>query len=211
MEAGTIMEIDSDAEIDVSSPGRPNPAFDPFFLALCKQLSAALETPVEVLLLVFNSSYTASKAALENFYVLVRKLREWLGSHWCTPGYEAWLFEQVARGRYPEIPVAVLGDPLLRGLWFDVRHRGDGKISLNPQQEAKAFEIYEAHGWRTGQDITAELTGGDYDANVRTRIGEHDRWTDGGLPVPNQQGGGSAQAADKPDAGNDGNRNDDAA
>lgn len=204
MEPGTVLEIDTDAEVDVSSPGRPNPAFDPFFLALCKQLGAALETPVEVLLLVFNSSYTASKAALENFYVLIRKIRESLGSHWCTPGYEAWLFEQVARGRYPAIS-GFLENPERRRLWSDVRHRGDGKISLNPQQEAKAFEIYEAHGWRTAQDITAELSGGDYDANVRTRIGEHQRWVEGGLPVPGAKGGGSEPAAehqaDKPDQG----------
>lgn len=194
MEAGTVLEIDTDAEVDVSSPGRPNPAFDPFFTALCKQLAAALETPVEVLLLNFQSSYTASKAALENFYVLVRKIREHLGSHWCTPTYEAWLYEQVAKGRYA-MP-GFLEDPVLRELWSDVRHRGDGKISLNPQQEAKAFEIYEAHGWRTGAAIAAELAGEDYDANVRTRIGEHQRWVDGGLPVPGAKGGGSEPAAE---------------
>lgn len=194
MEPGTVLEIDTDAEVDVKSPGRPNPAFDPFFVALCKQLGAALETPVEVLLLSFNASYTASKAALENFYVLVRKIRESLASHWCTPAYEAWLFEQIARGRYAM--AGFLDDPVKRALWSDVRHRGDGKISLNPQQEARAFEIYEAHGWRTGQDITAELSGGDYDANVRTRIGEHQRWVDGGLPVPGAQGGGAVPAAD---------------
>lgn len=194
MEAGTVLEIDTDAEVDVKTPGRPNPAFDPFFVALCKQLGAALETPVEVLLLQFEASYTASKAAMDNFYVLVRKVRESLGSHWCTPSYECWLYEQAAKGRYPEIPAAFFSDALLRELWSDVRHRGDGKIALNPLQEAKAFEIYEAHGWRTGQDITAELSGGDYDANVKTRIGEQQRWVAGGLPVPNQQGGGSAPA-----------------
>jgi lambda family phage portal protein len=193
MEAGTVLEIDSDAEVDVSAPGRPNPAFDPFFIALCKQLGAALETPAEVLLLQFEASYTASKAALENFYVLIRKVRESLGSHWCTPGYECWLYEQVAKGRYA-MP-GFFDDPVRRELWSDVRHRGDGKISLNPQQEAKAFEIYEAHGWRTGAAIAAELAGEDYDANVRTRIGEHRRWVEGGLPVPGAKGGGSEPAS----------------
>lgn len=203
MEPGTVLEIDTEAEVDVSSPGRPNPAYDPFFSALCKQLGAALETPVEVLLLSFQSSYTASKAALENFYVLVRKVRESLASHWCTPSYECWLFEQVAQGRY-DLP-GFLDDPARRALWSDVRHRGDGKISLNPQQEAKAFEIYEAHGWRTGQDITAELSGGDYDANVRVRIGEHERWVDGGLPVPGAKGGGSEPASAHHDGRQDDN------
>ena len=204
MEPGGILEIDTDAEVDLKAPGRPNPAFEPFFVALAKQLGARLGTPVEVVLLAFNSSYTASKAALENFYVLIRKLQASLGCHWCTPGYEAWLFEQVAKGRY-DMP-GFLDNEEIRSLWSDVRHRGDGKITLNPAQEAKALEIYEAHGWRTGQDITAELSGGDYDANIRTRIGEHKRLVAGGLPVPNAKGGGNAPASEhrKDDGDEDG-------
>lgn len=194
LEAGTVLEIDSEDEVSIESPGRPNPAFEPFFLGLAKQLGAALETPHEVVLLSFNSSYTASKAALEVFYTLVRREQASLGSHWCDPAYQAWLFEQVARGRYA-LP-GFLTDPLRRELWSDVRHRGDGKISLNPAQEAKALEIYEAHGWKTGGEITAELSGGDYDSNVQTRIGEHGRWVDGNLPVPGAKGGGAAPAAD---------------
>lgn len=201
MEPGAILEIDSDAEVDLKAPQRPNPKFDPFFMSLAKQLGARLETPVEVVMLAFNSSYTASKAALENFYILIRKVRESLGSHWCTPHYEAWLYEQMAKGKY-DMP-GFWDYPELRDLWCEVRHRGDGKISLNPQQEAKAFEIYEAHGWKTGAEITAELSGGDFDSNVRTRIGEHRRFVDGGLPVPNAKGGGNAPAEEHVSTGSD--------
>ena len=194
MEAGTVLEIDTDSEVDISSPGRPNPAFDPFFLALAKQLGAALETPVEVMMLAFNASYTASKAALENFYILVRREQASIAAHWCDPHYFCWLWEQVAKGRYT-LP-GFLDDDLMQELWADVRHRGDGKISLNPQQEAKALEIYEAHGWKTGAEITAELSGGDYAANVRVRGGEHRRFVAEELPVPNAKGGGAAPASD---------------
>lgn len=202
MEPGSVMEIDTDAEVDVSSPGRPNPAFDPFFRALATQIGAALETPVEVVLLAFESSYTASKGALEAFYKMVVREQSSLGCHWCDPHYHAWFYVQVALGRYPAInQVKFFGDLEYRALCWDVRHRGDGKISLNPQQEAKALEIYEAHGWRTGQDISAELSGSDYDANVNRRIGEHQRWVAGGLPVPNAKGGGAEPAADHRDNG----------
>jgi len=189
MEAGTTWEIDSDAEVDMKSPGRPNPAFDPFFMGLMRQLSAAIETPVEVLLLHFLSSYTASRAAFETFYTLVRKSREWLASHSESPRYRAWLFEQVARGRY-KLP-GFLADADKRAAWGKVRFRGDGKISMDPAREAKALEIHEAHGWRTGQEITAELTGGDYDANVTRRGLEHARFIELGLPIPNVVGGGN--------------------
>lgn len=202
MEPGSVLEIDNDAEVDVKSPGRPNPAFDPFFRALATQIGAALETPVEVVLLAFESSYTASKGALEAFYKMVVREQSSLGCHWCDPHYQAWFYVQVALGRYPAInQVKFFADLEYRALCWDVRHRGDGKISLNPQQEAKALEIYEAHGWRTGQDIAAELAGSDYDANVSRRIGEHQRWVDGGLPVPNAKGGGSAPADEHRDNG----------
>lgn len=189
-EAGTVLEIDSEAGAEMKSPGRPNPAFDPFFMAMAKQIAAAVEVPIEVLLLAFTASYSASRGALEVFYIKVRQRREWLASHWCAPGYRAWLFEQVARGRYPL--TGFLSDPEMRARWSNVRFRGDGKISLDPAREAKALEVQEAHAWRTGAEITAELTGGDYEMNVKRRAGEHRRFVAAGLPIPNQPGGGSA-------------------
>jgi lambda family phage portal protein len=189
-EAGTVLEIDSEAGAEMKSPGRPNPAFDPFFMAMAKQIAAAVEVPIEVLMLSFEASYSASRGALEVFYLKVRQRREWLASHWCAPGYRAWLFEQVARGRYQL--AGFLTDPARRARWSNVRFRGDGKISLDPAREAKALETQEAHAWRTGAEITAELTGGDYEMNVKRRAGEHRRFVEAGLPIPNQKGGGAA-------------------
>lgn len=194
MEAGQVLEIDTDAEVDVKSPGRPNPAFDPFFLGMVRQLSAATKVPYEILLLHFTASYSASRGALESFYVsYVFPKREWLSSLWCDIGYQVWLYEQVVRGVY-RMP-GFLTNGKRRAAWSRVRHRGDGKISLNPSQEAKALEVYEAHGWATGAQITAALNGGDYDTNVTVRIAEHQRFVDGGLPIPNAKGGGSDTAA----------------
>lgn len=194
LEAGTVLEVDADAGAEMKTPGRPNPAFDPFFVALAKQVAAAIEVPIEVLLLAFEASYSASRGALEVFYLTVRKRREWLASHSETPRYQCWLYEQVARGRY-SMP-GFLSNEDMRALWSNVRFRGDGKISLDPTREAKALEVHEAHAWSTGADITAELNGGDYDANVRRRIGEHRRFIDGGLPIPNAKGGGAEIAAE---------------
>lgn len=208
LDVGTVLELDTDSEVSDGPLGRPNPNYEPFFKALAQQLGAATGTPVEVVLLAFQSSYTASKAAIECYYTEIAPERESLGSKWCDPHYRAWLFEQVAKGRYPEI-TGFFSDPVRRELWSDVRHRGDGKISLNPAQELKAFEIAEAHGWLTGAEISALLFGGDYDSNVKTRIGEHGRWIEGGLPVPGAKGGGAAPASehaggDEPKTGDDG-------
>lgn len=195
LEAGSVLELDTDAEVDVSSPGRPNPAFDPFFQALCRQLAAATSIPFEVLNLHFTASYSASRGALEVMYLFVRRWREWLACTSEQPRYQAWLYEQVSRGRY-RLP-GFLNDVAKRAAWSRVRFRGDGKISLDPAREAKGFETAQAHGWRTGAEITAEMTGGDYDANIQRRGREHKAFVDAGLPIPNQNGGGTAPAPDE--------------
>lgn len=190
LEPGTVLEIDSDSEVDIKTPGRPNPAFDPFFMGLARQIGAATGIPVEVLLLHFLSSYTASRAAFESLYqILVKPRRDWLAGQCERQRYECWLYEQVARGRY-KLP-GFLTDDNKRAAWSRVRFRGDGKLSMDPAREAKALEVHEAHGWSTGAQITAELNGGDYDANITTRIAEHQRFVDGGLPIPNVVGGGN--------------------
>ena len=152
-DAGTVLEVDSDAEVDMKTPGRPNPAYDKFFEAVGTQIGAALETPFEVLMARFESSYTASRAALELFYKRLIVRLNWLASMWCTPVYQCWLYEQVANGVY-DMP-GYFDDLRIRALWSSVRHRGDGKISLDPAREARALETHEAHGWKTGQEITA--------------------------------------------------------
>lgn len=202
-EAGSIFEIDSDAEVEIKSPGRPNSAFEPFFEAIVRQLGAALGIPAGVLMLMFNSSYTASKAELEALYMQVRAERAWIGGDLCAPQYMCFLAEKVARGDY--VMPGFFADLRRRAAWCGADIRGDGKISLNPLQEAKGFEVQQANGWRTGEEITAELTGGSYRENTAKRGAEHKAWLAEGLPVPSQPG--AAKAA--PDEGGDKKKEDD--
>ena len=196
-ESGSVMEIDSDSDVEIKTPGRPNSAFDPFFQAIVRQIGAAIGVPAGVLMLMFNSSYTASKAELEALYMQVRSERAWLGGDLCVPQYVCFLAEKVATGEY-EMP-GFFADLRKRSAWSGVDWRGDGKISLNPLQEAKGYETQQANGWRTGEEITAELTGGNYRENVRRRGAEHRAWLAEGLPVASQPGAAKAPAGD--DAG----------
>ena len=182
MEAGTVLEVESDAEVDMKSPGRPNSAFDPFFQAIVRQIGAAFGVPAGVLLAMFNSSYTASKAELELFYITVRRLVAFTVSAWCKPVYECFLAEKVARGDY--VMPGFFADLAMRAAWCGADWRGDGKITLNPAQEAAGYKINFDNGWMTGQQITAELTGGSFRENIRTRGAEFRAWKAEGLPVP---------------------------
>jgi capsid protein len=63
--SGTIIELAPDESVETANPNRPNANFDPFFLAVIRQIGIALGIPYEVLIMHFSSSYTASKAAIE--------------------------------------------------------------------------------------------------------------------------------------------------
>lgn len=204
MEAGMTLEIDTDADVKNLRP-EGNPAFEKFFETLLTLVGAATGTPFGVLMARFNNSYTASKGELELFYKEVVRRVDRFAANWCKPHRDCWLYEQVARGIY-KLP-GFLEDLAVRQAWCSVRWAGDGKISLDPLRERKAFEIDEAHAWRTGQQITAEINGGDFDANIERRQAEHDKFTAAGLPVPNQKGGGAAPVDDPAQDGNTGDGN----
>ena len=80
------------------NPGRPNPNFDPFVIAVLKQIGAALEIPYEILIMAFSSNYSASRAAILEFFKVVKMYRAWFVADFCQPIYEEWLSEAVAKG-----------------------------------------------------------------------------------------------------------------
>ena len=85
--------------VTFNNPTHPNTVFDTFVRAMCEQVGAALEIPADLLVMSFNSSYSASRAALLEAWKAFRMRREWLMRDFCRPTYELWLTEAVARGR----------------------------------------------------------------------------------------------------------------
>src|SRR5690606_22339502 len=61
---GAVVDLAPGEEPITANPARPNAQFDPFFMAVAKEIGAALEMPVEELLLYYSSSYSAARAAM---------------------------------------------------------------------------------------------------------------------------------------------------
>ena len=119
------------------NPSRPNPQFAPFVDGVMTQIGMALGLPRELLVKQFNSSYSASKAALLDAWVYIRGMRYWLAGSFCQPVYETWLAEAVAIGR-----IAAPGfftDPLLRWAYTRAAWPGDSMGSINPKDEVEAY------------------------------------------------------------------------
>lgn len=125
-------------EVQAPNPGRPNSEFDPFVQSILRQVGIALEIPYEVLIMHFQSSYSAARAALLSAYKTYRRWRDWMSTEFCQPVYELWLEEAVAKGRV--IAPGFLSNPVVRAAWCKAIWIGDGPGSIDPSKEVTAAE-----------------------------------------------------------------------
>ena len=100
-------------------------------------------------------------------------MRDWFSDDFCQPVYEAWFAEAVARGRI-QAP-GFFSDPTIRKAYTDCKWNGPSRTALNPSQEVEAAEKRVNAGFSTAEEETAQLTGGDYNRNIRKRVIEAER------------------------------------
>lgn len=157
---------------DVVAPdlGRPNAQFDPFFMAVTKQIGVALELPQEVLLKAYLSSYSAARAALLDAWRFFRGRRDFMATYFCQPLYELWLEEAVALGRV-RAP-GFFADPAYRHAWSRAVWIGDGPGSIDPLKEADAAEKRIEIGISTVAAESILHDGVDWETKHRQRVRE---------------------------------------
>jgi lambda family phage portal protein len=165
--SGTITELSPDEDISIANPNRPNANFDPFFLAVIRQIGIALGIPYEVLIMHFSSSYTASKAAIETARQFFEDRREWLARNFCQPVYEWFLFEAVTRGLI-DAP-GFFDDPVKRAAWCGSLWLGRAPIVLDAVKDATAAEQWIDLGVETVESVTRKTTGGNWVTNQEQR------------------------------------------
>lgn len=123
-------------DITSATPGRPNPEFDPFWTAMVRQMGMALQIPYEVLVMHFQSSYTAARGAFLMAWKFFRMRRDRLVTQMCQPVYELWLADEVASGRCAA--PGFFASPEIRAAWCNAVWTGDGPGSIDPQKEVAA-------------------------------------------------------------------------
>jgi lambda family phage portal protein len=164
MGPGTVTHLKPGENITFGAPNIPTAGFEMFTKTLAKLVGAALELPYDVLIKEFNSSYSASRAALAEAWEAFKMRRRWFVSKFLRPIYELWLAEAVARGRIKAPGFFV--DPLVRKAWCGATWVGPVQVALDPNKEATAALLMASQGIKTHKQITSELGGGDWDQNV---------------------------------------------
>lgn len=164
MGPGTINILAPGEDIKFNNPTHPNTGFDIFVRSMCVQVGAALEVPADLLLKEFNSSYSASRAALLEAWKSFRMRRVWLTNDLCRPVYEIWLTEAVALGRI-KAP-GFLTDPLIRQAYLGSEWIGPSQGMLDPTKEIQAAVLAIQNGLTTHEQEAIKLNGSEFTTNI---------------------------------------------
>jgi lambda family phage portal protein len=167
MGSGSILDLAPGEKANAVSPGRPNANFDGFVTAFTRHIGAALEIPYEVLIKHFTASFSASRAALLEFWKAVRMFRRWFAYDFCQAIFEEWLAEAVAKGRVSA--AGFFGNPAIRKAYSGAEWNGPAQGLLNPVHEVKAAALRVENGFSTRDKEAQELNGSDFYKNMQSR------------------------------------------
>lgn len=188
MGPGQVNVMAPGESVEFANPTHPNGSFDKFVAAISAQVGAALEVPADLLLKQFNSSYSASRAALLEAWKAFKMRREWLADDFCRPCYEVWMSEAVARGRI--YAPGFFDNPTIRAAYLGSEWLGPSQGQLDPVKEITAEILACSEGFSTHEQSTIRLNGGQWDTNVEQLQRENEK-LGGNAPDPRQSGSGS--------------------
>lgn len=164
MGPGQVNVMEPGEDVVFADPKRPSSGFDGFVRSVCEQIGAALEIPADLLTKSFNSSYSASRAALMEAWKSFRMRRTWLVDDFCAPVWEMWMSEAVALGRL-RAP-GFFTDPIARRAWLSCRWVGPAPGQLDPTKEVSAEILSIENGLTTRTDAAIRLNGSDFRLNA---------------------------------------------
>ena len=189
--------------VNFSNPTQPQAKFGEFSIACAKFVGAALGIPYEVLLKQYNASYSASRAALLDFWKRVRKFRAQVVAQLCQPAYEEWMADAIALGKIDKFK-GDFADPLVRRALLKCNWTGASAGSLDPKKEVDAADQKVRAGFSTIEREAAELNGSDWRDNVKQLAVERDLYNEHDLIFPPDRplaGAGSGVTATAPKGG----------
>lgn len=176
---GAIVDLAPGEEIVIADPKRPNGGFDPFFLAMVRQIGVATGIPFEVLIKHYTASYSAARAALLDAWAFFLSLRGDLIDNVCSIIYAVWMAQEVAQGTIAA--PGFFASPMIRAAWLGSQWNGPAMRQIDPLKDVNAAKVRVEEGFTTRAEETAQLTGGDWETKHRQRVKEERMRREGGL------------------------------
>jgi lambda family phage portal protein len=182
IEAGKAVNLLPGESVESPNPGRPNAQFDPFVQSCIRQIGMAIGIPYEVLVMHYQSSYSAARGALLMAWRFFLGWRNWLATNLCQPVYELWLADEVANGTISA--PGFFADDVVRSAWSGAQWVGDGPGSIDPQKEVAAAKERVALGISTLEAESLLHDGVDWETKHRQRVRETAAQKADGMTAP---------------------------
>lgn len=160
------IELTAGKKVTIANPSRPNASFEQFFFAMCRSIGASLGLPVEEVLLLFNSSYSASRAAMLKAWKLYSHKRSTLVKMFLEPIYGLWFDEAVHRGALPHV-TDYWNNPRRRIAYQRHDWLSSGRGAIDELAEAQAAGERIKNGLSSIPLEVANLTGTNYKNIIR--------------------------------------------
>lgn len=182
LDMGSVNLLPDGVDVKAVDGSRTMSTFEPFTSTLFTQIGAACNVSADVIMNRFQSSYSASRAALMQAAATFKTRRTWFVRDFCQPVYEAWLAEAIAIGRIKAPGYGT--DPQLTKAWSRAEWFGPTMGLLDPVKEITSAALKRKYGFSTGEREAAEISGTDYDDNIAQLEAEKLTWQSHGLEVP---------------------------
>lgn len=167
---GAVVELPEGKKATTTNPGRPNAQFEPFVNAVATYMGVGLGVPKELLLKAFNSSYSASRAALLEAWRMFGAKQDWLVESFCQPVYNWIISEAVDRGLL--IAPGFAEDPMIRRAYLGTMWTGPTVNQLDPLKEVNAAIRRIEAGLSSRQIEAAQLIGQNWERVHRQLVKE---------------------------------------
>ncbi len=161
---GAIVDLANNESIDTANPGRPNSNFDPFVLAILRQIGIGIGLPYELLIKHFTASYSASRAALLEAWKMFKARRVWFVNKFCQPIYEAVITEGVLKGEL--YAPGFLESYHIKRAYLKTIWTGDAQPQLDPLKESKAATERINNQTSNRQREASETLGVDWEEDI---------------------------------------------
>lgn len=175
----TVVQLNPGEDVRTIAPSPISSAFDEFVVTFCRQIGAALEIPYEILVKHFTASYSASRAALLEYWKSVRARRAMFVRQFCEPIYELWMDEAVASGRL--YAPGYFEDDIIRAAYQRSVWYGPAMGQIDPLKEANAAVVKVNNLMSSRTKETAEIAGEDFGELVEQLKREEQIIAEGGL------------------------------
>ena len=162
---GNVAYIDGQTDITTVDPRKVDTGYAAFALALENNVTAVGGVSLEQVKMLYNTSYTAARAALDDVWRIANEDRTLIERRMLNIVYGAILEEGITRGRLSA--PRFFDDPIYRKAWMGVFWVGVGRGSLDPYKEARAAQLNLRIRNSTHEEEYAARTGGRWDDAMR--------------------------------------------